>query len=91
MFRFAYYFFFIFIVYNIIYKRKVTLGYNLLIKFSVWDKIEGLIKNFTSAQLIVITTKIKEINQYIDPAILILKQYVLIMAIYTPYSYIQYF
>ena len=42
-FRYAYYLIFIFIVYNVIYRRKVALGYSLLIKLDILEKNEELI------------------------------------------------
>ena len=32
-----------FVIYNIIYKRKAVLGYSLLLKLGIWEKIKKLI------------------------------------------------
>lgn len=65
----------IFVVYNVIYRFKVALDYNLLITFDVWDKIKGLIKDFTYAQLIAAAIKTKKTNQYTNLAILAFKKH----------------
>lgn len=51
-----------FVVYNIIYKRKTPLEYSLFIKLGVWKKIEKLIYEIIYAQLIAVATKIKKTN-----------------------------
>lgn len=77
---------FIFVIYDIIYKRKTVLGYSLLVKLNIYDKTMGLIHKITHNQLIVIATRIKEINWYTDIRILVLEQYV--QTITTPASYL---
>lgn len=62
MLRFAYHPVFMFVVYNIIHKRKATFGYSLLVKLGMWEKTEKLICKITYAQLIIVAIKIKEIN-----------------------------
>lgn len=79
-----------FVVYNVIHRRKAALGYSLLIKSEVWDKTEGLIIELTYAQLIAADTEIKETNQCTDLAILALERYVQIVAAHTSHSYAQY-
>lgn len=53
---------FMFVVYNIIYRRKAALGYNLFIKSGIWEKTKELIYKIIYAQLIAVATKIKETN-----------------------------
>ncbi len=53
---------FMFVVYDVIYRRKAALGYSLLIKSDMWEKTEELIREITHAQLITTTTEIKETN-----------------------------
>ncbi len=65
-----------FVIYDIIHKHKSVLGYSLLIKSGMWEKIEELIRKITHAQLIAIATKIKETNQCTNIAILALEQHV---------------
>lgn len=65
-----------FMVYNIIHRRKVVLGYSLLIKVDLWNKTGNLIIELTHAQLVAIATTIKKTNRYIDPAILALKTHI---------------
>lgn len=67
------------------------MGYNLSIKSGMWEKTEELICEIKHAWLIATATKIKEINQYIDINILVLKQYVQILAAYAFHSYAYYF
>ncbi len=62
-----------FIVYDVIHRRKVVLGYSLLIKSGMWEKTEELIREITHAQLIAAVTKIKETNWCINVAILVLE------------------
>lgn len=62
MLKFAYYPVFIFGVYNIIYGRKATLAYSLLVKSNIWGKTEELICKIAYAQLIATATNLKEIN-----------------------------
>ncbi len=57
---------FIFIVYNVIHSCKVALDYSLFVKLGIWEKIEELIYEITHTLFIIIATKIKEINLYID-------------------------
>ncbi len=61
------------VVYDVIHRRKTVLGYSLLIKSGMWEKIEELIHEITHAQLIATATKIKEINRCTDVAILALE------------------
>lgn len=51
-----------FIVYDIIHRRKAALGYSLFIKFGIWDKTAELIKELIYAQFIVAAIKIKKAN-----------------------------
>lgn len=80
-----------FVVYDVIHRRKAALGYSLLIKSSVWDKTEGLITNLTHAQLIAAAIEIKETNQCTDPTILALERQVQTMAAHAPHSYARCF
>lgn len=70
---FVHYFVFIFVVYNIIYRRKATLVYSLFIKIKLWTRIEELIKKLTYSKLIVAFKKIKKTNKWTNLAILILE------------------
>lgn len=51
-----------FVVYDIIHRRKAALGYSLLVKLGMWEKTEELIREITYAQLITAATEIKETN-----------------------------
>ena len=73
MFKYTYYSIFIFVINNVIHRYKVVLSYSLFIKSGILSKIEKLIHKIIYAQLIVIIIKIKEINWYINAAILALE------------------
>ena len=73
MFKYAHYLVFMFVVYNVIYKCKTILGFNLLIKLGIYEKTKELIYKITYAQLIAAATKIKETNRYTNAAILALE------------------
>ncbi len=77
-----------FVVYDIIHRRKAALGYSLLIKLGMWEKIKELIYKITHAQLIAVVTKINEINWCTNAAILVLEQYVQTVAAHAHHSYI---
>ncbi len=51
-----------FVVYDIIHRRKAALGYSLLIKSGMWEKTEKLIREITHTQLIATANEIKETN-----------------------------
>ena len=51
-----------FVVYDIIHRRKAALGYSLVVKSSIWKNTKELICEITYAQLIAAAIKIKEIN-----------------------------
>ncbi len=76
-----------FLIYDIIHRRKAALGYSLLIKLSMWEKTEELIHEITHAQLLATATEIKEINRCTNAAILVLEQHVQTVATHTPHSY----
>ncbi len=59
-----------FVVYDVIHRRKAALGYSLLIQSGIWEKTEKFICKITHAQLIAAVTEIKETNWYTDTAIL---------------------
>ncbi len=61
-----------FVVYDIIHRRKAALGYSLLIKSGMWEKTEKLIREITYIQLIAAATKIKETNRRTNAVILAL-------------------
>lgn len=63
-----------FIVYDVIHKRKTALGYNLLVNLGIWEKTEELIREIIHVQLIAIATKIKKTNRCTNIAILALEQ-----------------
>ncbi len=63
---------FIFVVYDVIYRRKAALSYSLLIKSGMWEKPEELICEIIHAQLITAATEIKETNWCTNVAILTL-------------------
>ena len=65
-----------FVVYDVIHRRKAVLEYSLLVKTKLWTETEELIKNLTHDDLIAITKKIKETNRCTNPAILALKRQV---------------
>ena len=50
------------IYYDIIYRCKAVLGYSLVVKLDIWEKIEELIYKIIYTQLIAIATKIKKTN-----------------------------
>ena len=56
------YLIFIFVVYDVIYRRKAAFSYSLLAKSSMGEKTKELICKITHAQLINTTTKIKNTN-----------------------------
>ncbi len=60
---------FMFVIYDVIHRRKAALGYSLLIKLGMWEKIEELIHEITYAQLIATATEIKDTNWCTDAAI----------------------
>lgn len=72
-----------FIVYDIIYRQKTVLGYDLLIKYSFWNKTKNIITKLTYTPLIAIATKIKKTNRYINPAILALETHIYRVAAHT--------
>ncbi len=80
-----------FIVYDVIHRRKAALGYSLLIKSGIWEKTEELIREITHAQLIAIATEIKETNRCTDAAILALERHVQSVSAHAPHSYARYF
>ncbi len=80
-----------FIIFDVIHRRKAALGYSLLIKSGMWEKTEELIREITHAQLITAATKIKETNRCIDPAILALERHVQTIATHTPHLYARCF
>ncbi len=80
-----------FVVYDIIHKRKAVLGYSLLIKSGMWEKIEELICEIIYTQLIATATKIKEINWCTDTVILALEWYVQIIATHATHLYARCF
>ncbi len=88
-FRYAHHLMFMFVVYVVIYRRKIALGYSLLIKSDIWMITEELICEISYAQLIAVATKIKEINQCINIALLVLKRHIQTIATHAPYSYAQ--
>ncbi len=51
-----------FVVYDVIHRRKAFMGYSLLIESGMWEKAEELILEITFAQLTAATTEIKETN-----------------------------
>ncbi len=57
-FRYARHSMFMFVVYDVIHRRKAALGYSLLIKLGIWEKSEELICEITNTQLIAIATDI---------------------------------
>lgn len=80
-----------FVVYDVIYRRKAAFGYSLLVKLGVWTTTETLITKLTSSQLVVAAKEISEINKCTDPAILALEQQVQTAAAHAPHSYAQCF
>ena len=62
-----------FIIYNVIHRRKVVLGYSLLVKLGMWEKTKKLIYKITHAQLTATATEIKETNWCTNAAILVLE------------------
>ncbi len=80
-----------FVVYDVIHRRKVALGYSLLIKSGMWEKTEELIRKITHAQLIITAIKIEETNCCTDTAILALERDVQTVAAHAPHLYAQYF
>lgn len=61
---------FMFIVYDVIHRRKVVLSYSLLVKLGMWEKTEELIRGIINAQLITALTKMKETNRCTNAVIL---------------------
>ncbi len=51
-----------FVIYDVIHRRKAALGYSLLVKSGMWEKTEELIREIIYAQLTAAATKIKETN-----------------------------
>lgn len=80
-----------FVVYNIIYRRKAALSYNLLAKLGMWKKTKKLICKITNTQLIAAAIKIKETNQCPNIAILVLKQHVQTVAAQAAHLYARCF
>ncbi len=78
---------FMFVVYDVIHRHKAVLGYSLLVKSNMWKKTKELIHEITYARLIAAATKIKEINQCIDAAILTLERHVQTVAAHAPHLY----
>lgn len=91
MLRFSRHPVFMFIVYDVIHRRKAALGYSLLIKSGLWDKIENLITELTHAQLVAVVTEIKKTNRCTDPAILALETHVQTVAAHAPHPYARCF
>lgn len=60
--RFAHHLVLMFVVYDIIYRRKVVLAYSLLVKLGMGKKTKELIRKITYAQLTATATKIKKRN-----------------------------
>ena len=65
-----------FVVYNIIHRRKAALGYSLLIKTKLWTKTKELITNLIHDDLIAAAKEIKATNRCTNPAILALERLV---------------
>lgn len=59
-----------FIIYNVIYRRKAVLRFGPFVKTKLWTKTEEMIRSFTYSKLIVATKRIKETNRYTNPTIL---------------------
>ncbi len=84
MFRYARHPVFMFVVYDVIYRRKAVLGYSLLIKSGILEKTEELIREITHAQLSAAATEIKETNRCTGAAILVLERHVQTVAAHAP-------
>ncbi len=80
-----------FVVYDVIYRRKATLGYSLLIKLGMWEKTKELIYEIIYARLTVAATKIKETNRCTNVAILTLERQIQTIAAYALHLYARYF
>ncbi len=61
--RFARHPVFMFVVYDIIHRRKAALEYSLLVKLGMWKKTKELIREIIYAQLTAAATEIKEKNR----------------------------
>lgn len=73
MFRLSHYPVIIFIVYDVIYRRKAALGYSSLVKLGIWEKTEELIREIIYAQLIAAPIEIKKTNRCTNTVILALE------------------
>ncbi len=80
-----------FIVYDVIHRRKAALRYSLLVKSGIWEKIEELIREIIYARLIATATEIKEANQCTDAAILALERHVQTIAAHASHLYVRCF
>lgn len=85
------YFIFMFVIYNVIHRRKAVLEYSLLVMSKLWTGTKVLIYSLIYLQPIIAIEEIKKSNICIDPAILALKRHVQTMAAHTPYLYSKYF
>ena len=80
-----------FVVYDVIHRRKAALGYSLLVKTKLWTETEELISNLTHDDLIAAAKEIKETNRCTNPAILALERQVQTVAAHAPHSYARCF
>ncbi len=80
-----------FVVYDVINRRKAALDYSLLIKLGMWEKTEELIREITYTQLIAVAMEIKETNWCTDTTILALERHVQTVAAHAPHLYARYF
>ena len=78
---------FMFLLYNIINCRQLSLGYLLLTKKKFWGETCTKVNAITLFQLEAIAAEIKETGKCIDPDILMIKRQVQIVASKTPYYF----
>ncbi len=67
---------FIYIIYDVLQRRSVSLGYSLLIKSNQWTETESLIANISHNNLCEATNAVRSTNTYIYPGILALERQV---------------
>lgn len=89
--KYARYFIFMFVIYNMIHRRKAVLEYSLLVMSKLWTETKVLIHSLMYLQPITVVEEIKKSNICLDPAILASKRHIQTMAAHTPYLYSKYF
>ena len=85
--RFARHPTFLFLLYNVVNRRRAGLGYYLLTKTRLWEQTHTEVDALTMTELNEAANEIKTIGKCTNPAILKLERQVQIVAAQTPHSF----